>query len=190
MKLTVGQKLTIISISSMLAHTVATRCKVKEAYPEPQDWRDYVNGPVKGKRYGVMTIERGRKQFYLGIEYRNLAFDGWDLPFTVQSEAKRRPEPGMFTTTSFSGNACINLVGKPEVIRDWVENKALLPVPDDAKGILLYHDVDADGYIIDPGTDGALLYPDIEVRHAVIDRIRASRDQRAAIIATEDGVTA
>ena len=57
----------------------------------------------------------------------DILLDGWALPFKTDTEGN-----GVF-----SGNACFNLVGEPETIRECIEGLAVLPVTESAKAKII-----------------------------------------------------
>jgi hypothetical protein len=71
----------------------------------------------------------------------------------------------------FSGNACFNLVGDPEAIRQCIESRAVVPVTNSAKAKIIV----ARGERTTCNDDGLqLLYPEIETHHAVVNRMKES----------------
>ena len=172
MQFKAGQKLTLIQLGA-LAHTVKHEITVVTVLPEPQPHADYTNGPVTRHRHGTYKDRGKRKEYYLTIPAESLVFEGWDLPIKVDSELKRRDG-----TSGFHGNACFNLGGlSPEEMKDWIENKALnRPVPDDVKGRVLLIPVDANGIrTTDADDDGEILYPEINVHCAPLERLKERR---------------
>jgi hypothetical protein len=160
----VGQKITIFAISSMMAHTVKSEVTVtKRQAPELK----YGYGE-KGYRLGVLKYRGKRKEYYLTLSQECLVFEGWDLPIKIDSEI---PSDGI----SFSGNACFNLAGDKELIREYVEKRALVPVTDTGKAKILIVPTDAQGRRIGGYDDGELLYPEIDTHHAVVNRIKEKR---------------
>ena len=175
-KPTLGQKLTIFSISEGMAHTRKEEITVSRVLDAPVEQLHYRNGPVTGHRVGAFTNRGKRKEFHLDIKHDALVFEGWDLPIINDWEVKR--ECG---STGFSGNACYNLGVRPcsnldhsasaAGLRDYIETRNLNgPMSDATKAICLH---------VTPQTaiedDGDLLYPELEVRHAIIDRIKKKR---------------
>ncbi len=170
--LRVGQKLTIISISSAMGHTIKREALVKTVLPEPTPRLHYSNGPLDGYRYGTYTVRGKRKEFYLDVDLDALVFEGWDIPIVIDSEI-----PGY---SGFHGNACFNIalrspvLGGPTQLREYIELNNFNPA---------FTDRDKAKIII-PGAsvhdDGTLLYPELDVSHAVIDRMK---DKLAANIA-------
>jgi hypothetical protein len=57
----------------------------------------------------------------------DILLDGWNLPFKTETE----------TSGIFAGNACYNLVGEPEAIRQCIEEKAVIPVTAGAKAKII-----------------------------------------------------
>jgi hypothetical protein len=92
-------------------------------------------------------------------------FDGWDLPIKTDSEIQS-------DSISFEGNACYNLAGDRETIKDYIENRLLTGAPsDDVKAKIIIVETDSDGWRLGRDTT-SLLYPDIETGHAVVNRLK------------------
>lgn len=161
------QLLTIITISEAMAHTQKTELEVLTVLDTPQPQRDYANGPVRGHRYGTARLPGKRKAFHLDIRTDALVFEGHGLPIVTDYEVRNSGG-----NRGFSGNACYNLGGpNPETVRDFIEHRNLNgPTTDAVKAICLYVPEGYNAYSDDGGA--ILLYPDIPVRHAVIDRMK------------------
>lgn len=159
-KLAPRQRITIISISEWMAHTMKQEVEVVTVLDSPVARSSYVNGPTVAHRVGTMKPRGKRKEFYLDIGIENLVLDGWDLPIQTDAEVKGG---------SFSGNACFNLGGIPiEGLRNYIENSNLNgPTSEDIKAKCIY--VRPTDNVCD---DGELMWPEIETRHAVIDRMK------------------
>src|SRR5229473_5627154 len=82
-----------------------------------------------GRRQRVAVVrQRGkRKDFYLDLASDDIVLDGWTLPFRTDTEGG-----GIM-----AGNACYNLVGDPDVIRECIETRAVVPIRDEAKAKIL-----------------------------------------------------
>jgi len=146
-----GQKLTIFRISEFLATTTKLEIEISSALePKPIGYKE--------TRYATFRQRGKRKQFYLDLPADVLVFPGWNLPFNTDCESGN----------IFSGDACFNLVGDPEVIRDWVENKAILPVTDSTRATILVWPENRKCR----DAEATVLYPEIECRHAVINRVK------------------
>ena len=155
MALSVGQRVTLLKIDECLAMTHRYELEVR-AVLEPQAVG------YEGRKLRVALVrQRGkRKDFYLDLGRDDILLDGWELPFKTDTEGD-----GVM-----AGNACYNLVGDPEVIRACIETKALMPVTDSAKAKIFV----ARAERTTCSNDGlALLYPDIESHHAVVNRFKA-----------------
>jgi hypothetical protein len=176
MKLTPKQRLTIFTISDWMAHTMKHEVEVVSVLDTPQPKLRYVNGPLEGYRLGTFRIRGKRKTFFLDVKSQDLVFDGWDFPLIADSEIVRD------NCTRFSGNACFNFgiretPGDPPapsrehealLARSIIEALNLnLPLTDDTKGKCILCRA-GDG--ID--NDGELLWPEIEVAHAVVNRMK------------------
>lgn len=122
----VGQKITIFSISSMMAHTMARRWNVKqiqEAEIVKSGYDEWV-----WRLGGGTDKPRARKRYWIDLDPRNqLMFDGHDIPIYTDSENPGRRDPSTgFSVSGFTGNACFNLAwrGIPprdEIMEDWEE---------------------------------------------------------------------
>jgi hypothetical protein len=162
MQLRVGQKLTIIELG-FIAQTSKSEVQVTSLLPDPQRCRESI-------RYGGMKLRGKRKQFYLDIPHECLVFEGWDIPVKTDGEMKC-----LDGGSGFVGNACYNLGGPAEMLKDWIENKALnRPVPDEVKGRILVIPVDANGMRQgDLHADGEPLYPEIRTGHSGLEDRKA-----------------
>lgn len=141
----IGKKLTIFSISSMMASTTKIEATI--------------TGFDADRDQYIFRKKKQRKQYYLPkFDQNDIVFEGWDLPIQTDHEA----------SNIFRGNACYNLVGQPEIIRDYVDHKNLNPHFKDKANIVL----------IDPAKSPngeeqeSLLYPELPSTHAVIERIK------------------
>jgi hypothetical protein len=154
--LKVGQRITLLKIDDMMAMSHRYELEIRSVLdPEPVGYQ--------GRKQRVATVrQRGkRKEFYLDLADDDILLDGWDVPFRTDTEC----------SGVFAGNACFNLVGDPEAIRQFIETRAALPITDDANAKIIV--------CREPRTtcsdDGkALLYPDIETHHAVVKRLKES----------------
>lgn len=111
----------------------------------------------------IIKIRGKRGKFHRIIKPEKiLLFEGWDLPIKVDMEFSR-----------FSGNACINLVADSiERVRIWIDEKAALPVSNDTKGRVTFTSINdmMTGGFDEPRQ--VVVYPEIEIQHAVIDRLK------------------
>ncbi|HSA34493.1 MAG TPA: hypothetical protein P5077_12275 [bacterium] len=155
-------KYTIYRIGEALAMTSCQRITVKEIREngdiiyQPQgkrklfilrkQWQSYVNGPVN--------------------EFDGAVFEGWDTPFTSDTDQDRDGSP----IRTMRGNACYNFVGPVEKIREWIETKQLNPKF-------------RKEHVVAIGPDGneTVVYPDLyRSGHAVIDRILETQKKEPA----------
>ena len=143
----INKKYTIIGISEWMATTTKIEIQITRQINNRFVFK------AKGKR----------KEFYLQpLKDNNLVFEGWDLPVRIDSEGDYVLEPGhVMASKIFRGNACINLIGDENVIKDYVENKNLNEIFS-SKGEIVYC----------KGKEEKVLYPEIEVSHAVINRMK------------------
>jgi hypothetical protein len=154
MALAQAQRVTLLRIDEALAMTHRYELEVRSlTTPEAVGWN-------KAQTRVAVVRQRGRrKDFYLDLKPDEILFDGWELPVKADTEAG-----GVI-----AGNACFNLVGDPEVIRQLIETRAALPVSDAAKAKVIVTR-EARTRCDDEGQE--LLYPEIETHHAVIARMR------------------
>jgi hypothetical protein len=154
MALTQWQKVTLLKIDDAMAMTHRFELEVRQVLvPQKVGY--------EGRRQRVAIVrQRGRrKDQYLDLAADDILLDGWDLPFQTDGEAG-----GIF-----AGNACYNLVGEPEAIRSCIESRAVAPVSDSAKAMIIV----ARGPRTKCDEEGLeLLYPDIETAHAVVSRMQ------------------
>jgi hypothetical protein len=154
MALSVGQRVTLLKIDDCMAMTHRYELEVRSVL-EP-----HAVG-YEGRRQRVAVVrQRGkRKDFYLDLAADDILLDGWSLPFRTDTEG----------SGVMAGNACYNLVGEPEAIRQCIEGLAVIPVSDSAKAKLIV----SRGMRTKCSDDGLeLLYPDIETHHAVVNRMK------------------
>jgi hypothetical protein len=154
--LTAGQRVTLLKIDDMMAMTHRYELEVR-AVQEPQ-----AVGYQNCKTRLATVRQRGkRKEQYLDLAADDILLTGWDLPFRADTECN-----GVM-----AGNACYNLVGEPEAIRDCIERRAALPVSDSAKAKIIVCRTERTSC----SDDGqALLYPEIETHHAVVNRMKGA----------------
>jgi hypothetical protein len=110
-------------------------------------------------RLAVVRQRGKRKEFYLDLAADDILLDGWGLPFRTDTEG----------SGVFSGNACYNLVGEPEAIRQCIECRAVVPVTANAKAKIIVARAERTT-CDDEGLQ--LLYPEIETYHAVVNRMK------------------
>jgi hypothetical protein len=154
MTLSQGQRVTLLKIDEGLAMTHRYELEVRSlTTPEAVGWN-------KGKMRLAVVRQRGkRKEFYLDLGAEDILLDGWEVPFKADTEVG-----GVM-----SGNACFNLIGEPEAIRQCIENKAIAPVSDALKAKIIV----ARTPMTNPSDEGEeLLYPDIDTGHAVVARMK------------------
>ena len=150
-----GQRVTLLKIDDMMAMSHRYEMEIRSVL-------DPLAVGYQGRKQRVATIrQRGkRKELYLDLAADDILLDGWNVPFRTDTEC----------SGVFSGNACFNLVGDPEVIRQYIEGRAVFPVSEDAKAKIL---VCRDPRTTCSDEATALLYPDIETHHAVVNRMKA-----------------
>ena len=154
MPLTVGLRVTLLRIDDCMALTHRFELEVRSTV-DPQA----VGYQGTKTRLAVVRQRGKRKDFYLDLAADDILLDGWGLPFRADTEGG-----GVF-----SGNACYNLVGEPEAIRQCIEGRAVVPVTAEAKAKIIVARVERTT-CDDAGLQ--LLYPDIETHHAVVNRMK------------------
>jgi hypothetical protein len=160
MMLKTGQRVTLLTIDSMLAMTQRHELEVRSALePKPVG---YQNGKT---RVATVRVRGKRKEFYLDLAADDILLDGWDLPFKTDLQAG-----GVC-----SGNGCFNLVGDAEAIRQCIETRAVFPVSDSAKAKIIV--ATAPRTVCDESGQ-QLLYPEIETHHAVVNRFKEAEQDR------------
>lgn len=98
----VGNKYKVFSINA-LAMTSASELKIHE----------------NSERGVIYTEGRKRKKYRLNLDsLTDMAiFEGWDQPVKADSE----------DGSMIHGNACLNFIGTPEEVRNWINEKQLNP---------------------------------------------------------------
>lgn len=154
MTLSIGQRVTLLKIDDMLAMTHRYEMEIRKVM-EPAR----VGYEGRKTRLAIIRQRGKRKELYLDLAADDILLDGWGLPFKTDTE----------TSGIFAGNACYNLVGDPEAIRQCIENRAVIPITDSAKAKIIV----ARGERTRCNDEGlALLYSDIETHHAVVNRMK------------------
>jgi hypothetical protein len=157
MALSVGQRLTLLKIDDCMAMTHRYELEVRQVLnPEAVGY--------EGRRQRVAVVsQRGkRREQYLDLAADDILLDGWALPFRTDTEGG-----GVM-----AGNACYNLAGDPEAIRQCIETQSVFPVSNAAKAKIIVARAERTK-CNDDGLE--LLYPDIDTHHAVIARFKAAR---------------
>src|SRR5712671_1222912 len=107
--LKIGQRVTLLKIDELMAMSHRYELEIRSVLDaEPVGY--------EGCKQRVATIrQRGkRKERYLDLAADDILLDGWEMPFRTDTESD-----GVF-----AGNACFNLVGDPEAIRNCIETRA------------------------------------------------------------------
>jgi hypothetical protein len=155
--LSIGQRVTLLKIDETLAMCHRYEMEVREVLTPER-----VGYEGRKTRLAVIRQRGKRKTFLLDLAADDILLDGWEQPFKTDTEGK-----GII-----AGNACYNLVGDTDVIRACIETKAIVPVTDSAKAKIFV----ARAERTTCNNDGlALLYPDIESHHAVVNRFKADQ---------------
>ncbi len=156
MGLSMGQRVTLLKIDDCLAMTHRYELEV-QAILEPEK----VGYEGRWQRVAVVRQRGKRKGFYLDLAPDDILLDGWGLPFRADTEGG-----GVM-----AGNACYNLMGDPEAIRQCIESRAVFPVRESAKAKIIVGRSERTKC----NDDGqALLYPEIETHHTVVNRLKES----------------
>ena len=122
MALSVGQRVTLLKIDDCLAMTHRYELEIRSVL-DPQA----VGYEGRRQRVAVVRQRGKRKDFYLDLASEDILLDGWGLPFKTDTEAG-----GVM-----AGNACYNLIGEPEAIRQCIESRAVVAVTDYAKAKII-----------------------------------------------------
>lgn len=149
-----NEVVTIISISDWMANII------KSVYKATGE--THTNGkPIfKDNKKGT------RKQFTLkDFNDSTLVFSGM-VPFRIDSEVIIERPGSAFTSRMMRGNACLNLVGDPTVIRKYIQHDNL------NENFKRYDEV-----ILIEGEKETCLFPEVETSHAVVMRIRNTINQ-------------
>jgi hypothetical protein len=154
MPLAAKQRVTLLKIDECLALCHRYELEVRESL-EPS------RVGYEGRKLRVAIVrQRGkRKDQYLDLAADDILLDGWDVPFRTDSEC----------SGVFAGNACYNLVGDPQAIRQYIETRAALPITEGAKAKIL---VARQPRTKCDDSEVELLYPELDTHHAVINRIK------------------
>ena len=154
MTLSIGQRVTLLKIDDMMAMTHRYEMEIRQVL-------DPAKVGYEGRKTRMAVIrQRGkRKEFFLDLADDDILLDGWSLPFKTDTE----------TNGIFAGNACFNLVGEPDAIRQCIETRAILPVTDTARAKII---VSRGERTTCDDAGLALLYPDIDTHHAVVNRMK------------------
>jgi len=154
MAFSVGQRVTLLKIDDCLAMTHRYEMEVRQLLT-PQA----VGYQGTKTRLAVVRQRGERKDSYLDLTSDDIVLDGWDLPFRTDTEGDG----------AMAGNACYNLVGETEVIRQCLESRAAVPISDSAKAKIIVARCERTAC----DDDGlALLYPEIDTHHAVVNRMK------------------
>src|SRR6478672_1429111 len=111
MPLTTGQRITLLKIDDAMAMSHRYELEVRQTLdPQPVGYEG------RKTRLAIVRQRRKRKDFYLDAAADDIILDGWDVPVRTDTECG-----GMW-----AGNACYNLVGEPDAIREYIESRAVL----------------------------------------------------------------
>lgn len=162
-----GEKYTIYSLSGM-ATTSRREIIVTDVLETPEYRKSYASdkpSPYGIWRLGAYREHRKRKQYYLDLKMcQSLIIPGWHHSKTDADEYH-----------CFSGNACLNLAGTVDEIKELVGKNINLHFSN--YDIILAYPVPHTEL---PDHDGLMCYPDHPTTHAVVIRTRgnlAARNQ-------------
>jgi hypothetical protein len=153
-ELHVGQRVTLLKIDDVMAMSHRYELEIRQPLTP-------ANVGYQGREWRVAIVrQRGkRKEQYLDLKADDILLDGWNVPFKTDTEGG----------TIWSGNACYNLVGDPEAIRQTIETRAVYPVTQDAKAKII---VSRGPRTKCDDSETELLYSEIETHHAVVNRMK------------------
>jgi len=139
-----GQKVTIFGINWM-----AMTCRMEVTVRDVKEEGKLVCEERPKPR------QRNRRIFGFDVlKPDGLVFEGWDLPISCDSAA----------FGSFRGNACLNMVGDFDLVRDYVRNRNLNPAFSRFDSVLLVT-ADLDGPEV-------CVFPDAPTSSAIVERVR------------------
>ena len=143
LNLNAGDKITIISVNWM---ALTQKLEVQ-----------FMRTPETNPNAMIVKRRGKRTEFPINIEDK-LIFQGWDIPLKTDSENFGSGNSIM------RGNACINLMGTPEVVRSYVEANNMNPLARKAHIIA----------ISEPGDKAkeVPVYPELSDGHVVIERMK------------------
>ena len=152
-KLKKGDLVTVFGISDWMGSTTHGTFKATGDYSlDKPIFTDNKKGARK--KFTLRPFEKPDQLVFLG-----------DTPFKSDGEVtKPVVTAGCFTSTLMRGNACLNLVGDIEVIKDWVLNKNI------NKNFTRFDEViHIGGGELETETP---VFPEVPTSHAVVERIR------------------
>ena len=154
MELKIGGNYTTFEISDFMASTVQRQIVIKEI----------VNGEY------IFAAKGKRKKYYVNTGKKIAYFEGHDLPFKADSE-----------TSSFTGNACYNLIGDVAVIKDYFDNKQLNETFEEKYMVVAIDRTGQDGFPVKSidTQKNTVVYPELAEGkgHAILDRFLAEDKQ-------------
>lgn len=130
----------------------ATTTKVTVVYTGQTD--------LSGRSIYKENKKGARKKFtFRAFSKDTLVFEG-EVPFKIDSEVTQ-PSTNGFTSTLMRGNACLNLVGDPATIKDYITTKNLNENFSRFDSVLIIN-----------GRKEVPLFPEVPTNRAVVERIR------------------
>lgn len=115
MVLTARQRITVITLSEMIACTVKHELEVLTVYNAEGIQRTGYQG--ESLRYGICRQRNKRKTFYLDIRDTAIVFDGWDNSIQIESDVPKKR-----SNTSFMGDARYNFFRHAHQVPDDFRN--------------------------------------------------------------------
>jgi hypothetical protein len=153
-----GQRVTLFKMDNMMALTHRYELEVRE----PIDPK--IVGYDHRCRVGVVRQKGKRKDQYLDLAHDDILLNGWNLPVKCDGECLR----------TFHGNACYNLVGDMDEVKRCLVERSLRPLSDEIKGKVIVYKPDGSN-----ASSGELAWPEIDTRHAVIERMKEAAESPA-----------
>lgn len=172
------QPFTLIAISDVLAHTTKDEIVVKTLLAVPVFRPRYLGSNTGVWRYGTAVLKGKRKEFHLDVNpASDLVFAGHGTVLVDGDVMSSDPAISRMVSHGFSGNACINLAGTVDEIRELITTRNLNPDfrKHDAVLALPPADEARTWYNHDKAEP---VFPEVPTTHAVIRRIRAAREAR------------
>ena len=148
-----GDIITIFGISDWMASTTHATFKATGDYSQDKPiFTDNKKGARK--KFTFRALDKNDQLVFLG-----------DAPFMADGEVTiPAVPPSIFTKKVMRGNACLNLVGDPEVIKDWILNKNINKNFSRFDSVILIS-----GEFLNKETP---LFPEVPTDPAVVQRIR------------------
>ncbi len=172
------QPFTLIAISDVLAHTTKDEIVVKTLLDVPVFRPRYTGSNTGVWRYGTAVLKGKRKEFHLDVNpASDLVFAGHGAVLVDHDVMSSDPATSRMICHGFSGNACINLAGTVEEIRELIVTRNLNPDFRNHDAVLALPPADEARTWYDH-SKAEPVFPDVPTSHAVVRKIRAAREAR------------